>query len=96
MKKIEIFLITIISLIIISCKNDFTDKKDNSSYKLNNPFTGDFLLKNLRKEQPRLVLNSEIDKVLREKLISDPVVKNFYSAIKLNAISVLDEPCGRK
>lgn len=92
MKKIEIFLITIISLIIISCKNDFTDKNDNSSYKLNNPFTGDFLLKNLRKEQPRLVLNSEIDKVLREKLISDPVVKNFYSAIKLNAMSVLDEP----
>ena len=92
MKKIEIFLITIISLIIISCKNDFADKNDNSSYKLKNPFTGDFLLKNLRKEQPRLVLNSEIDKVLREKLISDPVVKNFYSAIKLNAMSVLDEP----
>ena len=91
MKKIEIYLITIISLIIISCKNDFTDKKDNSSYELNNPFTGDYLLKNLRKEQPRLVLNSEIDKVLREKLISNPVVKNFYSAIKLNAMSVLDE-----
>ena len=49
MKKIEIFLITIISLIIISCKNDFTDKNDNSSYKLNNPFTGDFFVKKSKK-----------------------------------------------
>ena len=76
---------------ILSCKKDFSNN-DNPARELTNPFTEEFLVNNLRKEQPRLVLNSEIDKVLREKLKIDPVLKNFYSAIKLNAMSVLDQP----
>ena len=92
MKKIHIYIIFGISLFIYSCKKDLSDKNHNSSYELNNPFNSDFLVKNLRKDHPRLVLNSEIDKVLRQKLNTDPVVMNFYSAIKSNAMSVMDEP----
>ena len=90
-QTIQTILIIGLLLNILSCKKDFSNN-DNPARELINPFTEEFLVNNLRKEQPRLVLNSEIDKVLREKLKLDPVVKNFYSAIKLNAMSVLDEP----
>ena len=86
------FLIIGLSLNLISCKKSFSDNNDTPSVKLTNPFTKNFLIDNLRKDQPRLVLNSEIDKVLRDKLKTDPVVKNFYSAIKLNAMGVMNEP----
>tara|TARA_B100001175_G_C19514298_1_gene646161 strand:- start:1863 stop:3830 length:1968 start_codon:yes stop_codon:yes gene_type:complete len=92
MKKIQIFLIIGLSLNFISCKKSFSDNNDTPSVKLTNPFTKNFLIDNLRKDQPRLVLNSEIDKVLRDKLKTDPVVKNFYSAIKLNAMGVMNQP----
>ncbi len=92
MKKIQIFLIIVLSLNLISCKKSFSDKNDPPSVKLTNPFTKEFLIDNLRKDHPRLVLNSEIDKVLRNKINTDPVVKNFYSAIKLNAMGVMNEP----
>jgi hypothetical protein len=90
-QTIQTILIIGLLLNILSCKKDFSNN-DNPASELTNPFTEEFLVNNLRKEYPRLVLNSEIDKVLREKLKLDPVVKNFYSAIKLNATSVLDEP----
>ena len=94
-QTIQTILIIGLLLNILSCKKDFSNN-NNPARELTNPFTEEFLVNNLRKEQPRLVLNSEIDKVLREKLKLDPVVKNFYSEIKLNAMSVLDEPYLRR
>ena len=60
--------------------------------KLNNPFSVEYLKKTLRKSHPRLVLNSKIEKNLKKKLKTDPVVQNFYKAIKLNAESVFEKP----
>jgi len=57
--------------------------------RLENPFTVEYLLKNLRKSQPRLVLNAVIEKNLREKLKSDPLIQNIYQSIKHNAAMVL-------
>ena len=79
---------------ILSCKKDFSNN-DNPARELTNPFTEEFLVNNLRKEQPRLVLNSEIDKVLQEKLKISPVVR-ISCSIKLNAMSVLDDHFLRK
>jgi hypothetical protein len=39
-----------------------------------------------------LVLNSAIEKDLKKKIKSDPVVRNMYAAIKLNAESIYDKP----
>ncbi|MEN6324074.1 MAG: heparinase II/III family protein [Proteiniphilum sp.] len=39
-----------------------------------------------------MVLNSAIEKDLREKIKSDPVVSNMYAAIKLNAETIYDKP----
>ncbi|NND06491.1 MAG: hypothetical protein HKN87_08925 [Saprospiraceae bacterium] len=60
--------------------------------KLENPFSAEYLQDHLRKESPRLVLNREIEQHLREKLASDPVVRNVYEGIKLNAESVYEQP----
>lgn len=60
--------------------------------KLDNPISVNYLKKNLRKSQPRLVLNSTIEKQLKAKLKSDPVVQNMYKAIQLNAENVYSKP----
>ncbi len=60
--------------------------------KLQNPFTVQYLKKNLRKSQPRLVLNSSIEKELKAKIKTDPVVQNMYEAIQLNAAEVQQKP----
>src|SRR5690625_4129706 len=59
---------------------------------LENPMSLRYLKNHLRKESPRLVLNPEREKILRDKIQSDPVIKNIYQAIKLNAESVLEKP----
>lgn len=60
--------------------------------KLENPITVKYLKKNMRKSQPRLVLNSKIEKELKAALKTDPVVKNLYKAIQLNADEVFEKP----
>ncbi len=59
---------------------------------LENPMTVQYLKKNLRKSQPRLVLNSKIEKNLKKKLKTDPVIQNMYKAIQLNATEVQQKP----
>ncbi len=59
---------------------------------LDNPMSVQYLKKNLRKSQPRLVLNSTIENGLKKKVKSDPVVKNMYAAIKLNAEEASSKP----
>ncbi|NQU52877.1 MAG: heparinase II/III family protein [Bacteroidetes bacterium] len=59
---------------------------------LDNPMSVQYLKKNLRKSQPRLVLNSTIEKQLKQKIKSDPVVKNMYAAVKLNAEKAAEKP----
>ncbi len=55
---------------------------------LENPVTVQYLKKNLRKTQPRLVLNATTESNLKRKLETDPVVQNMYRAIKLNVIEI--------
>ena len=63
--------------------------QQKSEYKLDNPFTVEYLKKNVKKQSPRLILSKENDKLLREKLKTDPVVQNIYKTIKFNAEVVL-------
>lgn len=66
--------------------------KGDSIPKLENPFNRRYLQHNLRKSHPRLVLNTSIEKDLKKKIKSDPVVRNMYEAIKLNAASIHNKP----
>lgn len=65
---------------------------ENEIPKLNNPVSVQYLKTNLRKSQPRLVLNSDLEKLVKSKLKTDPVVQNMYKAIQLNTEKILNKP----
>lgn len=76
------------SLIWAPCSFTLADPEEEG-YKLQNPITTAYLKRNLSKQVPRLILNRENEKVLKEKLNTDPLIQNIYDAIKFNAEMVL-------
>jgi hypothetical protein len=60
--------------------------------KLENPISAKYLKSKLRKSNPRLVLTPAIEKNLKKKIKSDPVVKNYYAAMLLNAKQIQQAP----
>jgi hypothetical protein len=64
----------------------------NDTVKLQNPISVTFLKKNLRKSSPKLVLTPAIERDLKKKISNDAIVKNYYGAIKHNAVQILKEP----
>ncbi len=81
-------------MIILSSLASFNSaaREEREIPKLQNPVTVQYIKKNLKKSQPRLVLNSKIKKDLKKKLKTDPVVENLYEAIKLNADEIQKKP----
>lgn len=65
--------------------------QENEIPMLDNPMSVQYLKKNLRKSQPRLVFNATIENNLKKKMKTDPVLQNMYKAIQLNAESVFEE-----
>ena len=66
--------------------------QENEIPKLDNPISVQYLKKNLLKSQPRLVLNSNIEKELKKKLKTDPVTQNLYKVILANSVDIQKEP----
>ena len=60
--------------------------------KLQNPVTENYIRTQLRKSSPRLILTPEIERTLKRKLKIDPVVKNYYAAMKINAGNIMESP----
>jgi hypothetical protein len=85
------FLLVPLTVIMGDGKTSFS-KETVDIPKLENPISVKYLKKNLRKSHPRLVLNSSIEKDLKNKVKTDPVVKNMYAAIKLNAENIYSQP----
>lgn len=90
-RKLSYYFVFIISTQVLLIL-PFSECYGKDIPQLNNPVTVQYLKKNLRKSQPRMVLNSEIEKQLRKESKTDPVVQNMYKVIQLNAAQVLDEP----
>ena len=82
------FLISLFCLSIILTA--FAQQKEPQ--KLQNPVTVEYLKKNLRKSQPRLVINSDLEKLVKTKLKTDPVIQNMYKAIQANAAAIQGKP----
>ena len=87
-----VFLSCIIMFTSLPTNGMVQHSDGNDIPKLDNPMTTQYLKKNLRKSQPRLVLNKPIEQVLKQKLKTDPVTQNMYKAIQLNAEEILSKP----
>jgi hypothetical protein len=59
---------------------------------LDNPVSVDYLQKHLSKSHPRLVFSPSILAGLKTKIKNDPVLKNRYASIRLNADGIYKEP----
>jgi hypothetical protein len=59
---------------------------------LQNPMSVDYLKQNLRKSQPRLVFNADLEARFRDRLKRDPVLQNMVKAIRLNAADIQTRP----
>jgi hypothetical protein len=96
MKRQIIFLISLlcvaflIPLIVQAVPYYASD--ENEIQKLENPVTVEYLSKNLRKESPRLVLTPLIEQGLKQKIKSDPLVRNYFEAMKINAAEIQTKP----
>ena len=60
--------------------------------KLENPVSESYLRRNLSRSTPRIILTPAIERELKSKIKSDPVVGNYYQAMKLNAETILTHP----
>lgn len=60
--------------------------------KLENPFTEEYVKSKMRKSSPRLILTPQIEKNLKSRLASDPVVRNYYHVMKLGASGIISQP----
>lgn len=91
MNNLAIFncCLLVINLIGTPAFSQVADSHDAQLYRLDNPVSVQYVKNNLRKYQPRLVLNPTIEKNLRDKLRSDPLIQNIFQAIKYNAKMVL-------
>jgi len=59
---------------------------------LENPLTESYLKEHLAKETPRLILTPQIETVLRQKLVSDPRVGNYFAFLKREAAAIQTRP----
>jgi hypothetical protein len=91
-------LILIIALIIVTAfpASLCTGQPQHSSeteepVKLDNPFSVSYLKSHLSKSTPKLILTPAIEQNLKQKIKSDPVTKNYYDAMKLNAARILKQ-----
>lgn len=60
--------------------------------KLDNPVSVKYLETHLRKKEPKLFFTHVIERNLKKRIKTDPVVKNYYEAIRLNADEILKQP----
>lgn len=60
--------------------------------RLQNPVSIDYIKKNLKKSTPRLILTPSVEKNLMNRLKNDPVVQNYYKAIKIEANDIIGRP----
>ncbi|MBX3242187.1 MAG: heparinase II/III family protein [Chitinophagaceae bacterium] len=89
--KSKKMLIPALLLLYAICSNA-QPSSDREIIKLENPVSVQFLKSRLKRSTPRLILTPSVEKQLRQKIRQDPVVKNYYEALKLNAGKILNEP----
>lgn len=92
LQKNIVFPFALLFAVTLSVYGTIQEKEAKDIYKLENPVTTTYLLKNLSKKSPRLILTPAIEKEIRQKLTSDPLVKNYYHYLQKEAELILEKP----
>ena len=82
----------ILSVVILVSATGITNSQEGDIPDLENPMSLKYLEKNLRKSQPRLVYTPKLVNNVRKKISTDPVSKNLYEAIRINAGTIYEKP----
>lgn len=85
-------LISLLCLTILLSATVKASGEEKDIPKLKNPVSVQYLKANLLKTQPRLVLNADLEKLVKSKLKSDPVIQNMYKAVQANAEEIQKLP----
>ena len=86
------FLCLVLFMPVLVVANQNSPQEEKGPQKLENPISVQYLKSKLLKSQPRMVLNSAIEKNLLGKLKSDPVVQNLYKSIQISAERIQKKP----
>lgn len=92
MKKNMLLLLLPLNLLLFLAKGNAQNNVNSEVVKLDNPITIQYIKSHLKKSSPRLILTTAAEEKLRKKIKEDPVVKNYYEAISLNANDILKQP----
>src|SRR5690606_23265888 len=89
---IPVVLLIFIVVPVASGQPIHASAKTEDPPKLDNPMSVVYLHKNLKRSGPRLILTPAIERNLKRKIKSDPIVANYYQAIQLNAKEIQSKP----
>ncbi|MQY77687.1 MAG: hypothetical protein GH151_00585 [Bacteroidetes bacterium] len=92
MNKLLTLFVLSIFFIAYQVNTAFADEKDKDIPKLQNPFSESYIRENLKQSKPRMIYNEQIIEELKAKIKTDPVIKNMYEAIRIDAFEILDLP----
>ena len=90
------FFVLIIPIVSIANNNygnsgPITQNND-TVVKLKNPISISYIKKHLVKHSPRLILTPSIERNLRQRLKTDPLVQLYYKYLEEEANQILTEP----
>jgi hypothetical protein len=60
--------------------------------KLDNPVTAEYIRSKMKKSAPRLILTPQIEKNLKSRLKTDPLVSNYYASMKKASAEIMTKP----
>lgn len=87
---------SLVSVAVVTCgvaiQSIYAEDAARALPQLDNPITVDYLEQHLRREHPRLVYTPAIVDELKLKRQTDPVLRNLYAAVRLNANAVSEKP----
>jgi len=95
MKNLNQFILIIfIFLQAFPVKNGYSQNsaENENQVKLENSISVLYLNKNLSQKSPKLILTPQIEKELKKKLKSDPLVQNYYQYLQNEATQILEKP----
>ncbi|MEI6140129.1 MAG: heparinase II/III family protein [Mariniphaga sp.] len=85
-------LFCLFAVVLVLTTSVKASMQEKGIYALENPVTISWLKTHLNKQSPKLILTPEIERQLKQKLKSDPLVQNFYNYLQKGATAILAKP----